>query len=447
MDCRSVKSRLSEFADGMLAPADMSAVNHHIQGCQNCRRELHELEQTIALLHSLSEIKPPDDLVRMVRARIASSQTRSTGRRLWFFLSSTQFKAAAAACLVLGICTYGLLRVLPESPQVDSARVSDASRTRDNAAKAKSKTAARDVTADGAPVVAAETPQASEPLLSKRQSSTGKLESCKDDKKSDRSSIGTDEAATSLAYGGVGDTTFRGADGAAASVDRVQQKEQTLLRIESEEEPRSVAEASVSSEKTGDRFARKVASPARPAKRPPMGPAAGVRSGDKAEGASDMQRSNGERPLPRTGLYEGDAYRSLGNDDSESDSLTLGASNTRVDRNEDRLPGDGVRLIRLVFVATNRSALGQVQLDGVSEGRGDAGRDVAASGSVLSGATNYVRIPSTRYAAFIADLKRYGSVTEQADVTSRRSAEGLTAGGEPKAAMGGSVRITVEIVP
>lgn len=121
MNCKEVRSKLSEFIDGELDAATRADVSAHIETCTGCRRELRELEETIGLLHSLEEVKVPADLAGRVRRRIAEDSARPAAGRSWYFLSSPQFRVAAAACLVLGICTYGLLHV----PGAFTERASD----------------------------------------------------------------------------------------------------------------------------------------------------------------------------------------------------------------------------------------------------------------------------------------------------------------------------------
>lgn len=116
MNCENVREELSAYLDGMLDPAVADAVRAHLDSCGDCRRELMELQETVDLLHGLEKVEVPVDLVQGVRTQIARAEA-APARSAWFsFLATPQFRAAAAACFVIGLCAYGLRYV--ERPRV-----------------------------------------------------------------------------------------------------------------------------------------------------------------------------------------------------------------------------------------------------------------------------------------------------------------------------------------
>ncbi|HHW91206.1 MAG TPA: anti-sigma factor, partial [Firmicutes bacterium] len=62
MRCSEVREHLSSYMDGMLSAELMQAVDEHLSLCPDCREELRQLEETVALLRNLGEVEPPADL-------------------------------------------------------------------------------------------------------------------------------------------------------------------------------------------------------------------------------------------------------------------------------------------------------------------------------------------------------------------------------------------------
>ncbi len=110
MNCRDTRARIAEFVVGGLDATTMEGVSAHIASCSECRLELRQLEQTIELLHDVGEVPVPADMVRRVRERIETERTGPAFFELLLrFVLTPQFRAAAAACLVLAVCSYGIL--------------------------------------------------------------------------------------------------------------------------------------------------------------------------------------------------------------------------------------------------------------------------------------------------------------------------------------------------
>lgn len=61
MNCQVVLEMLSPYLDGVLDPAEKTAVEEHISRCHSCRMELEELRACVDLLQELPEIAPPAD--------------------------------------------------------------------------------------------------------------------------------------------------------------------------------------------------------------------------------------------------------------------------------------------------------------------------------------------------------------------------------------------------
>ncbi len=67
--CQKTQEKLSEYLDGRLAPEERESIEHHVEACPECRRELESLRATLHLLHrvpvspaprsfAIAEVKP-----------------------------------------------------------------------------------------------------------------------------------------------------------------------------------------------------------------------------------------------------------------------------------------------------------------------------------------------------------------------------------------------------
>lgn len=100
--------QLSAYLDGQLSDVERATLEKHLDECSRCRRELDELEATVALLHALPVPRPP-------RSFTLDPATVAPRRRL---LPSLRW--AAAALTVLLVLTVGL--DLANQPQMAAPR-------------------------------------------------------------------------------------------------------------------------------------------------------------------------------------------------------------------------------------------------------------------------------------------------------------------------------------
>lgn len=505
MSCKDVRCRLSEYVDGELDTFTRAQVLSHLYACEDCRRELHYLEQTVSLLKGVEAVSPPADIVGRVRTRIAGESKRADSRGVWYFLSTPQFRAAAAACLVLGICTYGLIHfdaadpasqadklavVVPPAESLDQAAPRDAgsvSTVRDG----------RVSTSDGL--------KADEPVRPLASAAPVAAES-------------TAHTMARAAEGKVGDVTH---------VDKMQpqtvaKSKDRISAVEKPDEPGGVA---LANRKTtaGPRAARQqdtatvriadansgagleeLAAEKRPAAVAPASAAAmeAQADADKMRGASvagaeelafASKKTRGDEPSPkkdepaaesaasaklasgrpaareraevssvgqRTGLYEGNEYRELERKQTAPRREAV-ARGTSQERGADDGLDSFVGRHRLVSVVAsndiamrgvvkaleafdrrpNRDSKGALKADASNTG----GLGSAAGGQGSAGFT--IRIRRGEYPGFVAELRKVGSVSERV--------MSLNAEDEPRApvdtgragiASSGTVQITVELL-
>ena len=73
------RDRLSEYLDGRLGPEEETLVEHHLAGCEDCRRTLGQLEAVVERAARLGARDPATDLWPGIAARIGSGAESSPG--------------------------------------------------------------------------------------------------------------------------------------------------------------------------------------------------------------------------------------------------------------------------------------------------------------------------------------------------------------------------------
>ncbi len=112
--------RLSEYLDGELRPAERSALEAHLSGCQECQVTLAELRRVVARAQALEDEPPAHDLWPAIGRQIGRRPeavvdlaARRAQRRFAFTVPQL---AAAALVLMLGSAAVVRLMVTPPSP-------------------------------------------------------------------------------------------------------------------------------------------------------------------------------------------------------------------------------------------------------------------------------------------------------------------------------------------
>ena len=121
-------SRLSEYVDNELAPAERAALDAHLRECPACRVTLDELRAVTARAHALADRTPVNDLWPGIAAAIGSDisplaarRRREPGRRRFSF-SMPQLAAAAVLLMaVSGGAVWTLRNAAPTRPAAVAA--------------------------------------------------------------------------------------------------------------------------------------------------------------------------------------------------------------------------------------------------------------------------------------------------------------------------------------
>ena len=114
MTCDEVRDRLSERIDGALERATEAEIAEHLAGCEACRRELARLEQTVAGLRALGDVRAPAGFVDRVLAGTRRERWIRRAIRAAFVPLPRKLPLEAAAVLLIGILTVVLYRGTPD---------------------------------------------------------------------------------------------------------------------------------------------------------------------------------------------------------------------------------------------------------------------------------------------------------------------------------------------
>jgi len=90
---RWIKENLSAYIDGELSPAETARVERHLEQCEQCRRELDSLTQTVHLLNRLPALRAPRSF--LLPAEAEESRRRFKARtRVYYALQGATVLAA-----------------------------------------------------------------------------------------------------------------------------------------------------------------------------------------------------------------------------------------------------------------------------------------------------------------------------------------------------------------
>jgi len=107
MTCDDTRESLSALLDEGLTPDEQRAVEAHLEGCADCRRELERLRQTVALLHRVTPAHAPVGFVdRVVTAAQPKPWYRRVVSTVFFPLSAKLPVEATALVMVALLAVY-----------------------------------------------------------------------------------------------------------------------------------------------------------------------------------------------------------------------------------------------------------------------------------------------------------------------------------------------------
>ena len=118
MTCHDARESFSALVDEALAPEERAALDAHLYGCADCRRELERFRRTVALLPGVEPARAPAGFVdRVLAATRPTPWYRRLARRLFVPLPVKLPIEAAAVVLIALSAVY----VYQRSPEVQQA--------------------------------------------------------------------------------------------------------------------------------------------------------------------------------------------------------------------------------------------------------------------------------------------------------------------------------------
>jgi anti-sigma factor RsiW len=133
MKCARIRSRLSLYLDGDLAPAAAGAVTAHLESCPACARHLDSLQSALASLASLPVLAPAEGIAARVFDRL-EVESRGPGLALVFrsFLASRPLILPSFATAALLVMTVLVGAVAVDRPALPTANRAAAAGTEAN---------------------------------------------------------------------------------------------------------------------------------------------------------------------------------------------------------------------------------------------------------------------------------------------------------------------------
>lgn len=114
MSCSIIRSSLSAYIDGELAPRKKGIVEHHLSYCSACRDYLADLYRLDYCLRDLPECSPPENLASGILTHVRETDLLPiVGNR---FLIRLAWTAAAVIVLMLGFTTGYMMQTVREDP-------------------------------------------------------------------------------------------------------------------------------------------------------------------------------------------------------------------------------------------------------------------------------------------------------------------------------------------
>ena len=110
MNCTEVQSRLSEYIDQLLAPADNASITAHLSGCHDCCREMDALRDCIQQIATLTSLEPPLGFTQRVMAHIGEIEPQASLWQRWLAIFRNKITLQATAAVLVGIVGVYLFR-------------------------------------------------------------------------------------------------------------------------------------------------------------------------------------------------------------------------------------------------------------------------------------------------------------------------------------------------
>jgi Putative zinc-finger len=79
--CEQTESRLSDYLDGLLSPAELADFDAHVNTCERCAPVVSSVSHLLTNLHSMEELEPPPRLIYSILDKTLGPRDTVTGWR------------------------------------------------------------------------------------------------------------------------------------------------------------------------------------------------------------------------------------------------------------------------------------------------------------------------------------------------------------------------------
>jgi hypothetical protein len=89
--CEQTEARLSDYLDGLLQPAEQTAFDLHVNGCERCTPLVAGVSHVLSTLHTLEQVEPSPQLVNSILAATLGPQSWRNAKRWLRSFQSPRF--------------------------------------------------------------------------------------------------------------------------------------------------------------------------------------------------------------------------------------------------------------------------------------------------------------------------------------------------------------------
>lgn len=118
MTCHDARELFSALLDDALHASERAALDTHLAGCAECRRELERFRGTVALLHAVEPARAPAGFVDRVLAAARPAPWHRRLARAVFLPWPVKLPLEAAAIVLVGAAVALVFRATPELDQM-----------------------------------------------------------------------------------------------------------------------------------------------------------------------------------------------------------------------------------------------------------------------------------------------------------------------------------------
>jgi hypothetical protein len=89
--CEQTEARLSDYLDGLLQPAEQTAFDLHVNGCERCTPLVASVSHVLGTLHTLDPVEPSPQLVNSILAATLGPRSWRNAKRWLRSFQSPRF--------------------------------------------------------------------------------------------------------------------------------------------------------------------------------------------------------------------------------------------------------------------------------------------------------------------------------------------------------------------